>query len=1354
MSTERLVPPLPSLQKQVSERPFLLRERGYFTTAFESFNPKAKANVSLGDDSAGPLHFVGLPVAHSGVRNGNLVLDAFADVALGKAVASVLQAKEKPLVEAFEEQRTSTKLSIEVRGVSRWNWVMRIFSLQQETATGAQYGQEYVEPRPFDRNAVVLSLIHVVAAALGAATPVLFCGPTENGEMVRCGFRGERWLEDVLEEGDVSTAVIKTLQKLAALEITHLGVGARETIAWSNPLAQIHAFPSGDIFVSAVDHNVSELLMLHMLIFALARTGSAHFVLDLKARAAYIAASLAPEGTILGYTLLKPEAKVPTRRFEAALTELVELQAVNELLVKSGGGAVEDGNDIKFREAYKVSLLVYLEAVAAAGAAKEKKAPDVADKIEELSRAKERFDRATNSLSDADLEAVYAMWTKIYVDEYEEGEFLLKVLIENDLEEILKTPDYVNLRTEKDQRPKLKGFAEAQTMYIGEILGDSQAIRQQKIKKAQAAKAEEARIKAEKKARETADAAKAVETKARNRFVFKSLAKLYIEQGLEAKFASRAPGTPSEPTLFVQTTQKPKGGGKAYEAQEKQWTSAEHRILYLLYNAVYKQGTTQRPLDAIAINLDYVFQYLGSEAEFKEVRSNKIGWQTLVPRRLAYLQLVFLYWVYIEFIEPFQTLLVNLKSPLLKSSPGAKEFGELLNGLVGNGLVSIEAFQFPGAIKDEAKAKFKKLYNEALLKTQQEYNDDLKTRTTGELVKPPAAPPMVHSHVMPPKGRETFVPKRLVEELNKDDARRIEFNKENAPQALETVPVTTPKSNPANPPGAAPRGGALQREQQKDRKEKAFDLAEAAAEAARRRQARAKQQGELTVPVTTPKSNPANPPGAAPRGGALQREQQKDRKEKAFDLAEAAAEAARRRQARAKQQEELASAAKLLKPGVNTDLTRERIDMLLDMYGSPRHGMTFTGAVDSPPPPPPPQPGSLAPPLIAGGAPPPPPQPGSLAPPPIAGGAPPPPPPGALVPPQIPAAPAEKPSEADQNAKPPADPQNAMMLAIKEQRARADARAKAIYVDPLVQRLAAKKAKEEEQAAKEQAAKEQAAKNKKEVSEDPEQAEAARKQAEDARKKAEYARNEELLRLRRAKKDAAEAEARAAEEAADRKREEQQKRARLLGGLDDEPIEDIAEIDLLGRIRELVGKKSGPELRALESALLAHFNELFTLKEEQDLDFLWVPEYRSAVVALLRASKTTLEELAQALDRMEKAAAGLSKDALGRMSAMYIKMGNAKDYASVVVAMKENDFGDVVDVLSTEFNDKERLKTIQEFADKQHKSIIQLQSPAEGAPSNKGPPPYMKELKFAFQQGALSSLVDVVIWLSHLRAPY
>jgi hypothetical protein len=121
---------------------------------------------------------------------------------------------------------------------------------------------------------------------------------------------------------------------------------------------------------------------------------------------------------------------------------------------------------------------------------------------------------------------------------------------------------------------------------------------------------------------------------------------------------------------------------------------------------------------------------------------------------------------------------------------------------------------------------------------------------------------------------------------------------------------------------------------------------------------------------------------------------------------------------------------------------------------------------------------------------------------------------------------------------------------------------------------------------------------------------------------------------------------------------------------------------------------------------------------------------------------------------MRKAAAGLSKDALQRMSGMYTTMEFAEDYASVVVAMKVKDFGDVVDVLSTEFNDEERLETIKKFARAQSGSILELLFPKEGAPSNKGPPPYMKDLKFAFQQGALASLIDVVIWLSHLRAPY
>ena len=124
------------------------------------------------------------------------------------------------------------------------------------------------------KNKVSLAVVHLVAAAVNVATPVLFCGPTRDGATwVSARLRGDVFVGKDNISDKMASDVVRLVSTLSLLEVTHMGLGKENTMYWCNPYLLVDRFETEDIFTSALDYHASKLVMLHMFAVEMVRRG-------------------------------------------------------------------------------------------------------------------------------------------------------------------------------------------------------------------------------------------------------------------------------------------------------------------------------------------------------------------------------------------------------------------------------------------------------------------------------------------------------------------------------------------------------------------------------------------------------------------------------------------------------------------------------------------------------------------------------------------------------------------------------------------------------------------------------------------------------------------------------------------------------------------------------------------------------------------------------------------------------------------------------------------------------------------------------------------------------------------------
>eukprot|EP00966_Prymnesium_polylepis_P082357 1907097-Prymnesium_polylepis.1 len=149
---------------------------------------------------------------------------------------------------------------------------------------------------------------------MGAATPVILSGSVSDNQKWVHVTMANKYVEDVeLHTDDMIGAAVQTIDNLTYLEVTHIGLGLPEVVAWCNPYMMVNRFDTLNVFTSALSPEQSKLLMLHLFAVNLASEGLSTdntLVLNLQDKAYQLSAAYftTSELSALGATLATRES--------------------------------------------------------------------------------------------------------------------------------------------------------------------------------------------------------------------------------------------------------------------------------------------------------------------------------------------------------------------------------------------------------------------------------------------------------------------------------------------------------------------------------------------------------------------------------------------------------------------------------------------------------------------------------------------------------------------------------------------------------------------------------------------------------------------------------------------------------------------------------------------------------------------------------------------------------------------------------------------------------------------------------------------------------------------------------------
>jgi hypothetical protein len=247
-----------------------------FLTQFDMYG---KTTISYDQENPTDMYFTGisLEVTYEGSRSASIMgtyeNGNSEDGSVGRYVAKDLIGQEENVIKVLVQKIHEAQLKYTSPRrifLDQLNWSRRMMRFVQRQQTKGEF--KYGDVKEYDRtqNNVVRCMTHTFVAALGAATPVLYTGPSGGDEE-------SKWVHVTLRDPFVETHTDHTAQmkdaalimitNLIYLEITHTGLGRKETVTWRDyqiATMLIHDFDPEYVFTSVIPLDASKLIMMHL----------------------------------------------------------------------------------------------------------------------------------------------------------------------------------------------------------------------------------------------------------------------------------------------------------------------------------------------------------------------------------------------------------------------------------------------------------------------------------------------------------------------------------------------------------------------------------------------------------------------------------------------------------------------------------------------------------------------------------------------------------------------------------------------------------------------------------------------------------------------------------------------------------------------------------------------------------------------------------------------------------------------------------------------------------------------------------------------------------------------------------